>query len=46
MGKFISRFYPPGPERDLLASGQYRVEKTSYDWTLNSQANARRGADR
>ena len=42
VGRFISRFYPAGAERDLLASGQFRVEKTPYDWTLNSQANARR----
>jgi hypothetical protein len=44
VGKFIARFYPAGAERDLLASGQFRVEKTPYDWTLNSQANARRAA--
>ncbi|MDQ2664583.1 MAG: DUF547 domain-containing protein [Gemmatimonadota bacterium] len=44
VGKFIARYYPAGAERDLLASGQYRVEKTPYDWTLNSQANARRAA--
>ena len=46
VGKFIARYYPAGAERDLLASGQYRVEKTPYDWTLNSQANARRAPSR
>lgn len=46
VGKFIARYYPAGAERDLLASGQFRVEKTPYDWTLNSQANARRAAAR
>ena len=46
VGEFIARYYPAGAERDLLASGQYRVEKTPYDWTLNSQANARRAASR
>lgn len=46
VGRFISRFYPAGAERDLLASGQFRVEKTPYDWTLNSQANARRAGGR
>jgi hypothetical protein len=46
VGKFIARYYPAGAERDVLASGQFRVEKTPYDWTLNSQANARRAASR
>ena len=46
VGKFIARYYPAGAERDLLVSGQFRVEKTPYDWTLNSQANARRGVGR
>jgi hypothetical protein len=46
VGRFISQFYPAGAERDLLASGQFRVEKTPYDWTLNSQANARRSGTR
>ena len=46
VGTVISRYYPAGAERDLLASGQFRVEKTSYDWTLNSQASARRPAGR
>ena len=44
VGRFIARYYPAGAERDLLASGQFRVEQTPYDWTLNSQANARRTA--
>ena len=46
VGKFIAHYYPAGPERDLLTSGEFKVEKTSYDWTLNSQANARRAASR
>ena len=46
VGKFIARYYPAGAERDLLVSGQFRVEKMPYDWTLNSQANARRGVGR
>ena len=46
VGKFMARYYPAGPERDLLTSGQFKVEKTAYDWTLNSQANARRAAGR
>jgi hypothetical protein len=43
VGRFVARYYPPGPARDLLLSGDFRVERTAYDWTLNSQANARRG---
>ena len=41
VGRFIARWYPAGAERTLLLSGAYAVEKTSYDWQLNSQANAR-----
>jgi hypothetical protein len=41
VGKFIARYYPVGPERTLLDSGDYRVVKTDYDWSLNSTANAR-----
>ena len=46
VGRFVARYYPPGAERDLLAGGQFRVEKTAYDWTLNSQENARRAGVR
>ena len=46
VGKFVARYYPAGAERDLLNSGQFKVEKTSYDWTLNSQEKARRGGGR
>ncbi len=42
VGKFIAKYYPAGPQRDLLLSGSYTVEVTNYDWTLNSQANAAR----
>jgi hypothetical protein len=41
VGKFIARYYPAGPERTLLESGDYRVVKTDYDWSLNSVQNAR-----
>jgi hypothetical protein len=41
VGTFIARYYAPGPERDLLQSGNFKVVPTHYDWTLNSQANAR-----
>ncbi|MGI8548941.1 MAG: DUF547 domain-containing protein [Gemmatimonadaceae bacterium] len=42
IGRFIARFYPPGPARQLLESGDFKVVETQYDWTLNSQANAAR----
>jgi hypothetical protein len=42
IGKFIARYYPAGPERTLLESGEFRVVKTDYDWSLNSQSNGRR----
>ena len=42
VGRFIARYVPAGAERDLLVSGNFTVEKTSYDWQLNSQVNARR----
>ena len=35
-------FYPPGKERDLLQSGSFKTVTTNYDWTLNSQSNARK----
>ncbi len=40
VGKFIAKFYPASPERDLLNSGMFTVSKTNYDWSLNSKANA------
>ncbi len=42
IGRFIARFYPPGPARQLLESGDFKLIETRYDWTLNSQANAAR----
>ncbi|MDX2060138.1 MAG: DUF547 domain-containing protein [Gemmatimonadales bacterium] len=40
--RFIARYYPPGPERDLLESGSAKLTYTKYDWTLNSQEQARK----
>lgn len=40
VGRYVARYFPPGPERDLLAGGDFKVVVTHYDWTLNSQANA------
>ncbi len=37
IGRFIAKWYPAGPERELLESGQWkRFEYTDYDWALNS----------
>ena len=46
VGRYIARYFPQGPERQLLESGSFTVVKTSYDWTLNSQANGRQSASR
>lgn len=42
VGRYIARFYPPGPERQMLESGAFEVRHTEYDWTLNSQEKAGR----
>ena len=42
MGRFIARYYPAGPEKTLLESGEFAAVKTDYDWSLNSQSNGRR----
>lgn len=37
VAKYIARWYPPGPERDLLESAAWaRFEYTNYNWSLNS----------
>ena len=44
-GKYAAHWFPAGSaERALLESGAFRAVETKYDWTLNSQANARRAA--
>ena len=43
VGRYVARWYPEGSaERRMLESGDFRLVQTDYDWTLNSQANARR----
>ena len=42
VGRFIARYYPAGAEKALLESGEFKVVKTEYDWSLNSQSNGRR----
>ena len=44
IGRTLAPFYPAGPERQLLLSGRFALVPTEYDWTLNSQENARRPA--
>ena len=36
IGAYLAKWYAPGPERALLESGEFRLQKTNYDWTLNS----------
>lgn len=41
--KFAAKWFPTGsPERALLESGTFTAVETEYDWTLNSQSNARK----
>jgi len=42
VGKYIAKFHPAGAARDVLQSGSFKTVVTEYDWTLNSQANARK----
>lgn len=42
VGKFIARYYPDGPGKQLLERGDFKMVQTEYDWTLNSQENARK----
>ncbi len=39
LGRLLARYWPEGPERELLLSGRFRVRKTDYDWTLNGIEN-------
>ncbi len=41
VGKFVARYYAPGPERALLEAGGFKVVKTNYDWALNGQRGSR-----
>ena len=35
IGRYLATWYGPGPERALLLSGEFRIESTDYDWSLN-----------
>jgi hypothetical protein len=41
IGKYLAGFYPDGPEKQLLLSGDLQLKTTDYDWTLNSQEKAK-----
>ncbi len=41
VGRYLARFHD-GAERELLLSGAFRIDYTSYDWTLNSTDHASR----
>jgi hypothetical protein len=38
LGHFLARYFPKGPEKEVLESGRFRVEYTNYDWALNGNA--------
>ncbi len=35
--KFVARWYPDGPEKQMLLGGDFTAQQTNYDWTLNSK---------
>ncbi len=37
VGVYVAGFLPPGPERDFLYGGDFRIRYTDYDWSLNIQ---------
>jgi hypothetical protein len=41
VGQFIAHYYPDGPAKRLLETGDFKTIQTEYDWTLNSKENAR-----
>ncbi len=43
IGKYLAQFYRDGSaERQLLLSARFKLVETRYDWTLNSQEQARK----
>jgi hypothetical protein len=44
--KFMAKWFPDGPEKTMLLSGDFKTVQTDYDWTLNSQLNAKKLAQR
>ncbi len=46
IGRYLAQFHPEGAERQLLLSGKFDLVETGYDWTLNSQEQAKILAER
>ena len=46
VGRYVARYFPPGPERQLLEGGGFTVAKTGNNCTPNSKANGRQSASR
>ncbi len=46
LGQYLANWYPVGAERTMLESGDFKVVRTDYDWTLNSQSKMRVSAGR
>jgi hypothetical protein len=44
IARYVARFYPEGPEKQLLVSGKAKLVNTDYDWTLNSLEKAGAGS--
>jgi hypothetical protein len=42
IARYLARFYSEGPQKQLLLSGRFKLVPTAYDWTLNSQEQARK----
>lgn len=42
IGSYFAGFFPPGPERDMLASTVFQIRCTEYDLPLISQEMAGR----
>ena len=41
LGRYLARYWPDGPEQDLLRSGKFRLRETVYDWSLNGVGTGR-----
>lgn len=37
LGRYLARFFPPGPERSFLEAGAFEIRHTDYDWSLNAR---------
>jgi len=37
VGRYVARFFPEGPAKELLQSGDFELKYTDYDWSLNKR---------